>query len=331
MKGSSDIHRVLIVKPSSLGDIVHSLPVLHALKAAHPEAEVHWVVARGLEGLLEGHPLIHKLWVIDKDAWKRPAHAFSTIAELCRLRTRLRRERFDLTIDLQGLLRSALITRISGATERVGFANAREGAPMFYTRKVTPPAAAIHAVDRYMLVARSLGLPSDEVRFPMVSQPYPLDLTDYAVIVPGARWASKVWPADRFGTVAASLPLPSVIVGSGADTHKARVIVERSGGKAIDLTGKTTLGQLSHVISRARLMVTNDSGPMHIAAAWGVPVVAIFGPTSPGLTGPYGTGHTVIRAEDIECAPCRNRECESMKCMAGVQPERVINAANACL
>lgn len=318
------ISKALIVKPSSLGDIVHSLPFLNALKKTHPHADVHWVVARGLEGLLEGHPMIERPWIIDKDKWKRISNVPSTIGELGTLMSGLGRERFDIAIDLQGLFRSGLITRASQAPLRVGFKEARELSSMFYNH-VVAGGRDLHAVDRYMKVAADLGFDTSVVEFPILTSPYETGVGDYAVIVPGARWDTKIWPASKFARLAASLPIRTFVLGSMSDAIRADEIASGSNGRSTSLAGKTSLKELAHVIKGARFMVCNDSGPMHIAASFGVPVFAIFGPTNPLRTGPYGNGHTIFQS-NVECSPCYKKKCADLRCMENVTPNEVLGA-----
>lgn len=320
--------KIIIIKPSSLGDVVHSLPFLNAVKTCFPRAEIHWVIAKGLEGLLEGHPMINKLWIINKDAWKKIKQAKSTIKEIKELFMQLKKEKFDIVIDLQGLLRSGILTAATSAPVRVGFAEAREGSSFFYTHKVEG-GRNIHAVDRYLKIAHFLGCDINDVCFPLPlsfnSSPVTRHSSlseDYAVIVPGARWKTKIWPPEKFGELSSKLPLRTVAVGGKGDIDAANEIVNLSKGNAISLAGKTDLKELIEVMRGAQFVVSNDSGPMHIAAALGIPVFAIFGPTDPIKTGPYGEGHTVIR-EDISCAPCLKRTCDDLKCMKNLPVENV--------
>jgi len=324
-------HKILIVKPSSLGDIVHSLPFLNALSKCFPEAKIHWVVAQGFEELLEGHPMIHKLWIIKKDSWKNIRYARHTIREVNLLLRELKQEKYDLVIDLQGLLRSGAITGATGAPLRIGFKEAREGSRVFYTHTVEG-GNDIHAVDRYLKIAEFWGCNISEIRFPFPSiehsssfNPHPspfLSIDSYAVLVPGARWKTKRWPAEQFGKLASLLPVRTVIVGSRSDSGIADEIVALSKGKSLSLAGKTDLRDLVNIMNGAQFVVSNDSGPMHIAAALGIPVFAIFGPTDPVRTGPYGKGHTIIRSSET-CAPCFRRSCDDTKCMNGLKAEEV--------
>jgi lipopolysaccharide heptosyltransferase I len=318
--------KILIVKPSSLGDVVHSLPFLNVMKTCFPKAEIHWVIAKGLEKLLEGHSMIDKLVIIHKDMWKKITHAQHTVKEIKALFKSLKQEKYDLVIDLQGLLRSGIITKATNAPIRVGFQEAREGSRLFYSHKVKG-GKDIHAVDRYLKIAAYLGCDISDIRFPFpfdaISPPNrSLFSEDYAVIIPGARWKTKVWPAENFGKLASKLSLRTVVVGSKSEIEAAHIIVSLSQDKSLSLAGKTDLKELVEVIRHARFVVSNDSGPMHIAAALSIPVFAIFGPTDQTRTGPYGKGHTIIR-EDITCAPCFKKTCNDIKCMKDLSVEKV--------
>lgn len=321
--------KILIVKPSSLGDIVHSLPFLKVVNTCFSGSRIHWVVAKGFEGLLAGNPMTDRLWIINKDAWKNLRYATSTMSEIKRLFRSLKQEHFDLVIDLQGLLRSGIITAATGSPVRVGFAEAREGSRLFYTHKVTG-GKDIHAVDRYLKIAACLGCDVSEVVFPFPLSakpaspvPHPFPSEEYAVLVPGARWKTKQWPPEKFGELSRRLPLRSLIVGSRSDRDIADTVASYSDGNAISLAGRTSLQELIEVIRSARFVVSNDSGPMHIAAALGKPVCAIFGPTDPLRTGPYGKGHTIIR-ENVPCAPCFRKTCQDIICMKNLSAGRVL-------
>jgi heptosyltransferase I len=319
--------KILIIKPSALGDIVHTLPFLAAIRATFPEAEIHWVVARGLHTFLEGHPMINRLWLMDKDRWKQLSHLPEIILEINTFRKNLANEHFDISIDLSGLLRSGLITFAAGARYKLGFSDSNEGSPFFYTHKIEG-GRQIHAIDRYLKLAALMGCDISQVNFPMPPYPtesplFPALPEDFCIIAPSAGKAANRWPADRFGELAAGLPLPSVIISNKADTEIADTVVAGSKGMAINMAGKTGLKELVALIARARFFISNDTGPMHIAAALGVPVFAIFGPANPVRTGPYGAIHTIIQTQ-MDCIPCyRRKPCEHWKCMKDITVERV--------
>ncbi|KAF0143748.1 MAG: heptosyltransferase I [Nitrospirae bacterium] len=337
--------KILIIKPSSLGDIVHSLPFLNAIRDRFPKSEIHWVVARGLEGLLEGHPMISKLWIINKDNWKKIKNMKGTVSELKDLFKSLKKEKFDIVVDLQGLLRSGVLAAATGAPLRIGFNEAREGSRIFYTHRVKG-GKDIHAVDRYLKIAKFLGCDASDVKFP-----FPLSFSssqginyflneynppsppfdkggmggfcdEYAVIVPGARWRTKKWPSERFGELASILPVKALVVGGKSDIDISNRVAAGSKGNAMSVAGMTSIKELVDLMRKAKFVVSNDSGPMHIAAALGVPVFAIFGPTNPLRTGPYGKGHVIIRKE-LKCSPCYKKTCKDVRCMDAVSVKEV--------
>lgn len=334
------LEKVLIIKPSSLGDVIHALPVASALKATLPAASIDWVVGRGYEGVLEGNPAINRIIVFDRKLLKGPGW----LGRLKGFLKELRRERYDVVLDLQGLLRSGLMCGASRARMSVGFANAREGATLFYTERVPAPDADMHAVDRYMLALEHLGVRasgppeftvslSDEDRAEADALLLDIGIAKgeaFAAFAPSARWETKRWGAGRFVEAANRLysdhGLKPVFVGTGdeaalMDGVSADLLYR--GGMAF---GRTPLKVLAALLSRAAVLVTNDSGPMHMAAAVGTPVVAVFGPTEPARTGPYGNKHRVITAE-ADCRPCFKRSCEGVKCLADVTVEQVCEAA----
>ena len=323
--------KLLIIKPSSLGDVVHSLPFLNVMRESFPRTEIHWVIAKGLEGLLENHPMVQKLLVINKEQWKNIKKIRGTVSEFRSLVGELKGESYDIAVDLQGLLRSGILTAASKAPVRLGFREAREGSRLFYTQSITG-GRDIHAVDRYLKIASAMGCDTRTVAFPMPLVKESLKIRqlkqetgEYAVFAPGARWKTKQWAAERFGLLSSVLSIPSIIIGSGADEALAEEAAAHSKGKAISMAGKTDIKELISLIRKAVFMVTNDSGPMHIAAACGVPVVALFGPTNPVRTGPYGSGHIIIRG-DSDCAPCYKKKCKDIRCMDSISVDEVYEA-----
>ena len=342
-----DFTRTLILKPSSMGDIVQAMPVLTALREGRPEARVWWMAAKPFTGLLEDHPRLEGVIPFDRkrygQAWWNPA----AMRDLLGFLRDLRRHEFTLVLDLQGLLRTGLFARLSGARDRVGFAAARELAPLFYTERVAVPAPDMHSVDRYLLVARAVGLAApkatDHLPVTPAARARARDMLaeaglgrdePFVVVGADARWATKLWPAERYARVIdrvrAETGGRAVLVGGPDGRAVAGRIGEAAAEAPLDLVGRTTLKELVGLIAEARAMVTNDSGPMHVAAAVGTPTVAIFGPTNPDRTGPYGPGHRVMTA-DVPCRPCYKRQCvlggtEALACMTGVTADEVAEA-----
>ncbi|CAN5376783.1 lipopolysaccharide heptosyltransferase I [soil metagenome] len=321
--------KILIIKPSALGDIVHALPVLNLLKRRWPNAQISWLVGSSFADLLENHPQLHEVIRFDRHrfarAWWNPLALFEMFA----FGVGLRRRHFDLVIDLQGLLRSGLTAKLARSPIRVGFSNARELAWMFYTHRVSA-AKDQHALDRNLMIAESLGCGSAPVEFVL-----PVDEADrkyiramlpsnqpYAVLLPGTNWLTKRWPVEYFASLVGPLRqrynFASVVAG-GAD---AAALARQIDG-AVDLTQRTNLKQLAALLAGAEVVIANDSGPMHIAAALGRPLVTMFGPTNPLRTGPWSRDDSVVRV-DIQCSPCYSRTCSHISCMKWLGPEAVL-------
>jgi lipopolysaccharide heptosyltransferase II len=258
----------------------------------------------------------------------------------------LRAARFDLVVDLQGLFRSGAMAWLSGCGRRIGFANAREGSPLFYTQLVEVPDGPMHAVDRYLLVAEALGAARPaQLRFEFVDRPQDREAVEailtnagvpaslpWMAINASARWETKRWPAQHFAEAADQLSreqaCPIVFIGGAAERPETQAVMTLMRTKAIDLTGQTPVGLLPDLLRQASVLITNDSGPMHVAAAVGTPVVALFGPTDPRKTGPYGQGHLVL-SHPVECSPCFSRDCARavrLECLLEVKPEQVVRA-----
>lgn len=329
------VRRILLIKPSSLGDIVHAMPTLAALRAQFPCAEVTWLVKR------QWAPLVEVIGGVDRIC----AVEAGLTGWLGRV-PNLRAARFDLVVDLQGLFRSGAMAWLTGCSRRVGFANAREGSPLFYTKRVEVPTASMHAVDRYLLVAEALGAKRPaQPRFEFVDRPEDRQAVETLLAGAGvacslpwiamnvsARWETKRWPPQHFAEAADRLSqaqaLPIVFIGGPAERKESQAVISLMRTKAVDLTGQTPVGLLPSLLRRAAVLVTNDSGPMHIAAAVETPVVALFGPTDPARTGPYGREHLVL-SHAVECSPCFRRDCSravTLECLAEVRPEQVVRA-----
>jgi len=318
--------KLLLIKPSSLGDIVHSLAFLNTVKENFPNIKIHWVVSQEFEELLTEHPLIDKVIVIHKNKWKSLKNIAFTVNELKSLRRQLREENYDLAVDLQGLLRSGVITWLSGAPLKAGFKEARELSNIFYNKKISA-SVETHAVIRYLEVAKELGCKINSIKFPLPDEKSPdwLDeFENYVVIIPSTRWQSKNWPLPYFVELVKMLPYKFLIAGSKSDESDALKIEEYTEGKAKSVAGKTSLKELIALFKKSIFVITPDTGTMHLAVACGKKVVAIFGPTSPQRTGPFGVGHLIIKS-DLSCSPCFKKNCEEQKCMRNITPQIVYN------
>jgi lipopolysaccharide heptosyltransferase II len=333
-----DYHHILLIKPSSLGDIVHAMPTCAAIRRTYPKARLTWLVKRQWASLVERIDGVDRVWPVK-----------STLKGWLSQVPALRTEGFDLVVDLQGLFRSAAIGWLGGSPLLVGFENGREGSPWFYSRRVPVPQSEMHAVDRYLLVAKAVGAAeSDTPEFRFRIPPTDYDEVDRLLIrsgvTPGtswvamnvsARWPTKRWPAESFAEVADRMLQEGygavVMIGGPDERAEVAAVSGMMKTPAIDLAGATTVGLLPALLSKASLLITNDSGPMHVAAAVGTPVVALFGPTSAVRTGPYGVGHGVLTGK-VPCSPCFSRTCHNtlpLECLRLVSPQQVLSAVRA--
>jgi lipopolysaccharide heptosyltransferase I len=329
--------RIALLKPSALGDIVHSLPVLTALRRRFPHSHLTWIVNRAYAPLLAGHPHLDSVLPFERGAHRRGwLHALSAHASFIR---ELRGGRFDLVIDLQGLFRSGLMSVASGAARRVGLSTAREGAPWFYTDVIPTPALSdIHAVDRYWLVAQALGAGSEVLTFHVHLDPAACRWAEeqlrplarpWIMLGPGSRWLTKRWLPQHFAELAQRIHRHfggSICLVGGADEMDLAQAVRAHGARpALDVTGSTTLPQLAALLARSDLMLANDTGPLHLAAALGRPVVAPYTCTSVRRTGPYRFGHALGGAVEtrVWCQASYLKRCDRMECMAELTPDRL--------
>jgi heptosyltransferase-1 len=325
--------RVCIIKPSSLGDVVHASPILAALRARWPAAHLSWVVNHPFREVLEGHPALDELIVHDRSKERGGALGISGTSRLFR---KLARGRFDLTIDLQGLLRSALMTAATAAHVRVGMADAREGARWFYTDRVDASRLRLHAVERVRRVAAAFGATVPEPQFSLASAgeharwasellgPLP---RPRIVLNLGAQWLTKRWPPEHFAEIArrasARFGAGLIAVGSASDRSLVEALVRHAAPLPIlDLCGRTSLHQLAALCVASDLLISNDTGPLHLAAAAGARVVGIYTCTDPLLTGPFGPLATTVQTT-IWCKCSLIKTCSRMDCMRELTPDRV--------
>jgi heptosyltransferase-1 len=313
---SKGFKNVLLIKPSSLGDIVLALPALTALRKSFPDARISWLIRPEFAPLLENHPHLNDTIIFDRKflgkAWFHPR----ALASLLSLIRRLRRSKFDAVIDLQGLFRTASLAWLSGCKERLGMANARELAHIFYTHKTKRQQDCIHVVDYYLKVIQAIGAIETKVQFVLPTDPAAADSVNtllihrdikpgnYAVFVPGSAQKSKCWPAHNFASLAEKIVsqfgFSIILVGTNAEKAITEKIVSRANAQVADFAGLTTLPELVALFKAAKIVVSNDTGPGHIAAALGVPLVMIFGPSNPIRLLPYRRPETLAAVEPFE-------------------------------
>lgn len=346
-----DFARILLVKPSSLGDVVHALPVLHGLRLRYPQARIDWLIASSLAPLLEDHPELDELVRFDRKRFGRVGLSPRASAAFVRFVRDLRARKYDLVIDLQGLFRTGFLTHATGAPVRIGYSTAREGASMFYTHRVAVADADMHAVDRNYLVAQRLGFGDVPVTFKVA-------ITDAAraaassllqtrgavagdrlvLVVPGARWETKRWLPGRFAETIDRLHaregISCVLAGSGDEVALCEKIGGACATTPMNLAGQTNLRELTALVERSDVVLCHDSAVMHLAVASGRALVCLIGPTNARRTGPYRREGDVIRL-DLDCAPCylrRLAQCpHDHRCMRDLDVSDVVAATERAL
>lgn len=368
-----DFCRILLIKLSAVGDVVHTIPVLNKLRRRYPHARIDWLLTPAIAELVGHHPAITNVVLFARQHWGarwRPRRR--ALAGVVRLAAALRAARYDLVIDLQGQLRSALFTLTTGAPVRIGFdrpraevwdassrkfpaearkhawSGAREGSWLAYSHHIPLPTLDIHAVDRYLSISPILGLddgppdftfpipPAAVARVTQLLHQRGVAGEELLLLSPGTGWETKQWRCERFAEVARDLMRKGwsvALIGSRRDQEACRHVAAAAPG-VIDLCGQTTLSELAALIHRCAGCITNDSGPMHLAAALDRPVVSIFGPTDPLWVGPYRRPDAVLNAR-LPCAPCYLRELRycphDHACMREVSTEAAIARIEASI
>jgi len=342
---STEFSRILLIKPSALGDVVHTIPVLVKLRARYPSARIDWLITPENAGIVRCHPALSNVVLFARRDFSKRGRRWRALVSFFDLLKQIRRAKYDLVVDMHGQLRSAFFALVSGAHVRIGFdrpikrgltvsaehdlrnvpshgwRGAREGSWIAYTHRVSIPTLDVHAIDRYLWVGPLLGfnddppdltihLSSDTVRTveQLLEEHGVTPDMPLVVLVPGTIWETKHWTIEGFAGVARHFlrdGFAVALAGTMRDQGRCRQIAAAAPG-ACDLSGKTTPAELAALIRRAEVAVTNDSGSMHVAASLGKPMVSVFGPTNPVHIGPYQRPESVVRV-DLPCSPCNYR------------------------
>lgn len=311
---------ILIVKLSSLGDVVHALPVAATLRARLGGARIAWAVERREAAVLAGHPALDEIITVDTRAWRRLGELATAARGVWSLASRLSAARFDVVIDLQGLIKSGVLVAMTRAPQRVGFAarDLREPLSALFTNRRLARPAGRHVVEQYLALLEPLGLGAPVLEFRLPSDPAAeagadaffvaagLKPRDRVVVLnPGAGRPGKRWPADRFAALSRRLADESVarvvVVWGPGEEGVARAITEGAGGR-VAMAPPTDLLQLIALLRRASVVVAGDTGPLHLAAALGRPCVGIYGPTAAWRNGPYGPAHRTLQGAQGQIA-----------------------------
>ena len=351
-----DIDRILIVRLSAMGDVIHTLPAAQVLRETFPHAHIGWLIEerwaellcaagsprRGLRSRMR--PLVDEVHIVNLKGWGKSPFSIATLQRVATVWNDVRAARYQIAIDLQGAIRSAVLARLSGARVVYGAAQPREApASLWYTRKVIT--SGRHVIEQNISIARTLvenhttmargvscgvrgvELPSDSLAEARIDDRLAgLGIAEFAILNPGAGWGAKRWPTERYGEVARGLAHRGLrgVVNYGPDEEElVRAVEVASGGAAQGL--KCTITELIALTRRARLFIGGDTGPLHLAAALRVPVVGIYGPTDPARNGPYGTLNVVLR--NSESVTSHARRAEADEGMLGIGSGDVLTAA----
>ncbi|HOC60105.1 MAG: glycosyltransferase family 9 protein [Syntrophaceae bacterium] len=329
---------ILIVKLSAIGDVIHTLPSLTALRRLYPDAHITWVVEEASRDLILHHPHLDQVIVFRRKNWMadfKKGQWASIRRDIRSFLTQLRSRRYDLVIDFHGLFKSAMVVAVSGGKRKLGYDSWQELACLFLNEKI-PEDMSKHAVDRYLDFPLYLGAEHGPAEFVLPvsveakagsavwQEKYSLKKNKYIAINPVALWNTKLWDNTKFAELADIIQqrLKIPVVFTGRDKESLDDITRQMTTTGIHLGGRTSLLELACIYSDALAVISTDSGPMHLAVAVGTPVIALFGPTDPARTGPYGVGHTVIRA-GLPCSPCLRKKCSTKECMQAIQPGQV--------
>jgi lipopolysaccharide heptosyltransferase I len=324
--------RILIVKLGAIGDVVHTLPAVAALRRAKPDAHIAWAVERGgAAKILQGSQCFDELIELDLRGWRKSLMNVETQTAIRKAMAALRNARFDLSLDFQGLLKSATVARLARVPRRIGFAREalREPASaMLLTERVSADDHD-HVIKKNLRLVEHLGCDvSGDYEFPITLSEDDERFAEeqltrfdgsFAILNPGGGWPTKLWGADGFGAVADRLleayGIRSVVTYGPGEEELAQAVVSQSKSNAA-VALDSTLKQFFALARRAQLFIGGDTGPMHIAAAARAPIVAIFGPTESRRNGPFSNDDVVIERFDLDCrVDCYRRSCSHTSCM----------------
>jgi 3-deoxy-D-manno-octulosonic-acid transferase/heptosyltransferase-1 len=338
---------ILIVKLSAIGDVIHTLPALNAIRKHYPNARITWLAEEAAYPLVANHPAIDRVLLSQRKRWlndlKSPHSRNQAMRKISEFIRNLRDTEYDVILDFQALLKSGVLIALARGTRKIGFGKGMEHdehSYMFLNERVPPVSMELHAILRYLHLLRALGIDSDEIEYKLpiqnkdrenakalLKQSGLENASRLIAINPMAKWDTKLWENEKFAILADRLnemyPAGIFFTGAPEDIPVIEDILSRMKTDAGNFAGKTKLIELAALYEIADVLITTDTGPMHLGAAVNVPVIALFGPTAHWRTGPFGAGHQVIRAA---CSPCFRRQCPDMRCMKQITPDQVLSA-----
>ncbi|SDE52414.1 glycosyltransferase family 9 protein [Sporomusa acidovorans] len=335
---------ILIIRLSSIGDVIHCTPVAGALKKAWPDCKITWLVGEVCAELIKYNPHIDNIIMWSRERFEKHLQAFEFIKAYSmwhQLQVKLKEKVYDVVLDIQGLFITGMITRQVRAERRVGLSDARELNPLFMTETANP--LGKHIIDRYLGVLTPLGITpqyrkmtlvipetADQFARAYLESEQILSQDRFAVLVPGTTWTTKNWPPDFFAITAKLLAkdFKIVLCGGRNEVNLGREIIAKAGVSIVDAIGKTSLLQMAAVLARATVVVVGDTGPLYMAAAINTPAVAIFGPTNPETYTPPGKQYAALYSRQA-CSFCHKTKCPqgNYACMRAVTPAEVVDQA----
>jgi len=333
--------------------VIHTLPSLNALRKRYPAAKITWLVEEAASDFVKGHRALDRVIVSKRKKWIKGLFSASFLEnfhELLNFVKELRDTKYDLIIDFQTLMKSGILVALAKGKRKAGYGKGMEHMEhsyIFLDERIPPVDMNNHAILRNLMLLESLGIKSQKIQYDLPvfeeDREKTADLLKTTGLIvskpvvavnPVAKWETKLWDNKKFAKLGDRLVkdygAEIIFTGSKDDLPVIEDIISHMQTKAANMAGKTTLKMLAAVFEQADLVISTDTGPMHVAAATGTPVVAIFGPTAPWRTGPFGSMHQVVRAE-LECSPCFKRKCNSVDCMRNISVDQVLSAVSAVL
>ncbi len=340
---------ILIVKLSAIGDVIHTLPALNAIRRHYPKAHITWLVEEAAYPLVANHPALDRVLLSKRKQWVKDL-AFKEIVGFIH---QLRDTRYDIILDFQSLLKSGVLVALARGTRKIGFDKGMEHAEcshIFLNERIAPVSMELHALLRYMRLLVPLGIESDHIEYRLPIQdrdrqtaeellskhtPNPSQEGNLLIAInPVTKWETKLWQNEKFAHLADLLidkyQANVFFTGAAEDFQIIEDIQSQMKYASLNVAGKTSLMELAALYEKADVLISTDTGPMHLGAAVGIPVVALFGPTAPWRTGPFGLGHQIIRSSQA-CSPCFKRKCPTITCMNEILPEQVAAAVEKVL
>lgn len=322
--------KILIIKLSAIGDVIHTLPALNALRKFYPAAQITWIIEQAAFPLIIGHPSIDRIILSQRKKWKKdlfdPLTRKKALKEIYKFIKEIRDTRYDIVIDFHQLIKSGLLVWLAKGDRKIGFDRGMahmEESQIFLNEKIPPVSMELHALKRNLMLLEAIGIPSGKIEYQISIKQSDKDHArrlvlenriqdSFVVLNPVAQWDSKLWMNHKWAQLADALikdyNIPVIFTGSADDYFLIEKIREMMEEKAANLAGKTSLKSLAALYRMAKIIITTDTGPMHLAAAIETPVIALFGPTAPWRTGPFGLMHKIIRKK-MPCSPCFKRTC----------------------